>query len=68
MGKKATINVRIDTELKAQAEAELKKLDISTTKAISYLYGYVAQHGKLPFVVTQETTWCDGTVMKKVIA
>ncbi|WP_048786975.1 type II toxin-antitoxin system RelB/DinJ family antitoxin [Pantoea vagans] len=46
-----SITVRLDDELKAQAEAALARLEISPTQAITHLYLYLAQHGQLPFRV-----------------
>lgn len=46
-----TITVRLDDELKAQAESALAELEVSPTQAITHLYLYVAQHGQLPFRV-----------------
>lgn len=46
-----SITVRLDEELKAQAEAVLARLEISPTQAITHLYLYLAQHGQLPFRV-----------------
>lgn len=56
----ATINARIDDEIKAQADEVLKKLDISHTQAISALYQYIADKGRLPFhIITQVITPTD---------
>ncbi|MEZ0585532.1 type II toxin-antitoxin system RelB/DinJ family antitoxin [Erwinia sp. STN24] len=44
-----SITVRLDDELKAQAEAVLEHLGVSSTQAITHLYLYLAQHGQLPY-------------------
>lgn len=48
----ATINARIDDEIKAQADEVLKILDISQTQAIAAFYQYIAEQKKLPFLIT----------------
>lgn len=47
----ATINARIDDDIKAKADEVLKKIDISHTQAISALYQYIADCGRLPFQI-----------------
>jgi len=46
----ATINVRIDDELKQQADGVLKTLGGSPTEVITALYRYIAEKKRLPFV------------------
>ena len=48
----ATINARIDDEIKSQADEVLKILDISQTQAIAAFYLYIAEQKKLPFLIT----------------
>ncbi|ADF65065.1 type II toxin-antitoxin system RelB/DinJ family antitoxin [Salmonella enterica] len=48
----ATINARIDDDIKNQADEVLKLLNISQTQAIAAFYQYVAEQKKLPFVIT----------------
>lgn len=48
----ATINARIDDQIKAQADEVLKMLDISQTQAIAAFYQYIAEQKKLPFLIT----------------
>lgn len=50
----ATINARIDDDIKAKADEVLKKIDISHTQAISALYQYIADCGRLPFQITMQ--------------
>ncbi|MCW6560046.1 type II toxin-antitoxin system RelB/DinJ family antitoxin [Yersinia ruckeri] len=52
----ATINVRIDDELKSQADEVLKRLEASPTQVITALYQYIATKKKLPFVVTTDVS------------
>ncbi|HDL6887638.1 TPA: type II toxin-antitoxin system RelB/DinJ family antitoxin [Yersinia enterocolitica] len=52
----ATINVRIDDELKSQADEVLKRLQASPTQVITALYQYIATKKKLPFVVTTDVS------------
>lgn len=47
-----SITIRLDDELKAQAETALARLEVSPTQAITHLYLYLAQHGHLPFRLT----------------
>lgn len=48
----ATINARIDDDIKTQADEVLKILNISQTQAIAAFYQYIAEQKKLPFVIT----------------
>lgn len=48
----ATINARIDDDIKNQADEVLKLLNISQTQAIAAFYQYLAEQKKLPFVIT----------------
>lgn len=48
-----TINVRIEDQLKAQAEEVLARHGVSPTEAVNHLYLYLAQHGQLPFRVSK---------------
>ncbi|CAD5718287.1 type II toxin-antitoxin system RelB/DinJ family antitoxin [Escherichia coli] len=48
----ATINARIDDDIKAQADEVLKILNISQTQAIAAFYQYIAEQKKLPFRIT----------------
>lgn len=48
----ATINARIDDDIKNQADEVLKLLNISQTQAIAAFYQYLAEQKKLPFVIS----------------
>ena len=50
--KDATISVRIDSELKEQAEAILKQLDIPVSVLIDAMYRQVVIQQGLPFEIT----------------
>ncbi|HFP4410169.1 TPA: type II toxin-antitoxin system RelB/DinJ family antitoxin [Escherichia coli] len=61
----ATINARIDDDIKAQADDVLKRLYISHTQAISALYQYIASNGCLPFTVTMLVEDLDDKILKQ---
>lgn len=44
-----SITIRLDDQLKSSAESVLDALGVSPTQAITQLYQYVAEHGRLPF-------------------
>ncbi|MFU0921565.1 type II toxin-antitoxin system RelB/DinJ family antitoxin [Kluyvera sichuanensis] len=44
----ATLNVRLDDNLKKEAYAVLEKLDITPTEAVRLLFQYVAENGRMP--------------------
>lgn len=44
----ATINVRLDDQLKKEACAVLEKLNITPTEAVRLLFQYVADNGRMP--------------------
>lgn len=45
----ATINVRIDDELKNRSYAALEKLGVTPSEVLRQTLEYVAQNGRLPF-------------------
>ncbi|HBW5254103.1 TPA: type II toxin-antitoxin system RelB/DinJ family antitoxin [Klebsiella pneumoniae] len=49
-----TVTVRIEDQLKAQAEEVLARHGVTQTEAVNHLYLYLAQHGQLPFRVRAE--------------
>ncbi|HAO21717.1 MAG TPA: type II toxin-antitoxin system antitoxin, RelB/DinJ family [Desulfobacteraceae bacterium] len=51
MMEQASISVRIESGLKAEAEGIFSELGISITEAISLFYQYVKQNKELPFEV-----------------
>lgn len=48
----ATINIRIDDELKARSFAALQALGVSPSELLRHTLQYVADHGRLPFKPT----------------
>nr|WP_314491037.1 type II toxin-antitoxin system RelB/DinJ family antitoxin [uncultured Pseudomonas sp.] len=45
----ASINIRIDDELKARAYQELERLGVTPSELVRQALQYVAEQGKLPF-------------------
>lgn len=45
----ASINVRINDELKAKAYQELERLGVTPSELMRQALQYVAEHGQLPF-------------------
>lgn len=45
----ASINVRIDDDLKARAYRELEKLGVTPSELMRQVLRYVAENGQLPF-------------------
>ena len=50
--KTANVNVRIDQNVKSQAEAILSKIGLSRSVAIDLYYRQIIMHGGIPFAVT----------------
>ncbi|UVK87812.1 type II toxin-antitoxin system RelB/DinJ family antitoxin [Pseudomonas sp. B21-051] len=53
----ASINIRIDDELKKRSFAELEKLGVTPSELLRQTLQYVAERGKLPFktaLISQE--------------
>lgn len=59
------LNVRIDAETKAQAEAVLTKLGLAPSDAIRMLYRQLIMRQGLPFVPRIETPTVKGKDMEK---
>lgn len=45
----ASINIRIDDDLKARAYCELEKLGVTPSELVRQVLQYVAERGELPF-------------------
>ncbi len=45
----ASINIRIDDDLKARAYRELEKLGVTPSELVCQVLQYVAERGELPF-------------------
>lgn len=58
MAGKTTIQIRVDEDLKKQAEAVFNRMDISMSQAIRMFLRYVVETGRVPFgyVVPNEET------------
>ncbi len=56
MSKNATISLRIDEEIKKDAEAILKKLGISTSEAIKIFFSAIRNKKGLPFPLQLDDT------------
>lgn len=50
--KTANVNVRIDQNVKSQAEAILSKIGLPRSVAIDLYYRQIIMHGGIPFAVT----------------
>lgn len=44
----ATLNIRLDDELKQEAYAALQKMNLTPSEAVRLLFQYVAQNNKFP--------------------
>ena len=65
----ASINVRIDDELKVRAYRELEKLGVTPSELMRQTLQYVAESGQLPFrpvLVTEEEEALIATVRERV--
>lgn len=47
----ATVHIRIDDQLKQKADAVFNTIQITPTQGVTGFYQYVADNGKLPFVI-----------------
>lgn len=67
----ASINIRIDDELKARAYHELEKLGVTPSELIRQALQYVAERGQLPFrpvLMTTEDEALIATVRERLAA
>jgi RHH-type rel operon transcriptional repressor/antitoxin RelB len=65
----ASINVRIDDDLKARAYLELEKLGVTPSELIRQALQYVAERGQLPFkpvLMTEEDEALIATVRERL--
>src|SRR5690606_11155433 len=65
----ATINIRIDDELKARAYRELEKLGVTPSELMRQALQYVAERGQLPFrpvLLTEEDEALIATVRERL--
>ena len=67
----ASINIRIDDELKARAYHELEKLGVTPSELMRQALQYVAERGQLPFrpvLMTEEDEALIATVRERLAA
>jgi len=67
----ASINVRIDDDLKARAYRELEKLGVTPSELMRQALQYVAERGQLPFrpvLMTEEDEELIATVRERLAA
>lgn len=67
----ASINIRIDDELKARAYQELEKLGVTPSELMRQALQYVVERGQLPFrpvLMTEEDEALIATVRERLAA
>jgi len=67
----ASINVRVDDELKVRAYQELERLGVTPSELMRQTLQYVAERGKLPFrpvLMTEEDEDLIATVSERLAA
>jgi RHH-type rel operon transcriptional repressor/antitoxin RelB len=67
----ASINIRIDDELKVRAYQELEKLGVTPSELMRQALQYVAERGQLPFrpvLMTEEDEALIATVRERLAA
>lgn len=65
----ASINIRIDDDLKARAYLELEKLGVTPSELIRQALQYVAERGQLPFkpvLMTEEDEALMATIRERL--
>jgi RHH-type transcriptional regulator, rel operon repressor / antitoxin RelB len=65
----ASINIRVDDELKARAYRELEKLGVTPSELMRQALQYVAERGQLPFrpvLMTEEDEELIATVRERL--
>ncbi|WP_457359474.1 type II toxin-antitoxin system RelB/DinJ family antitoxin [Pseudomonas sp. TE3610] len=65
----ASINIRIDDDLKARAYCELEKLGVTPSERVRQVLQYVAERGELPFkpvLVTEDDEPLVATVRERL--
>ena len=66
----ASINIRVDDELKTQSYAVLEKLGITPSELLRQTLEYVVQSGKLPFkpvILTDEDAELIAVARKRLV-
>ena len=67
----ASINIRVDDDLKARAYKELDRLGVTPSELMRQALQYVAERGKLPFrpvLMTEEDEALIATVRERLAA
>ncbi|WP_226488963.1 type II toxin-antitoxin system RelB/DinJ family antitoxin [Pseudomonas sp. B20] len=64
----ASINVRIDDDLKTRAYLELERLGATPSEVLRQTLQYVAEHGQLPSMMTDEDEALLATVRERLAA
>ncbi|EKT4564000.1 type II toxin-antitoxin system RelB/DinJ family antitoxin [Pseudomonas putida] len=65
----ASINIRVDDDLKARAYKELERLGVTPSELMRQALQYVAERGKLPFrpvLMTEEDEDLIATVQERL--
>ncbi|MCH5530792.1 type II toxin-antitoxin system RelB/DinJ family antitoxin [Pseudomonas syringae] len=62
----ASINVRIEDDLKARAYLELERLGATSSELLRQTLQYVAEHGQLPFMMIEEDEALLATVRERL--
>lgn len=65
----ASINIRVDDDLKARAYKELDRLGVTPSELMRQALQYVAERGKLPFrpvLMTEEDEGLIATVQERL--
>jgi len=65
----ASINIRIDDDLKARAYRELEKLGVTPSELVRQVLRYVAERGELPFkpvLMTEDDEALIATARKRI--
>ena len=65
----ASINIRVDDELKARAYQKLERLGVTPSELMHQALQYVAEHGQLPFrplLMTEEDEALINTVRERL--
>ncbi|MDD0976490.1 type II toxin-antitoxin system RelB/DinJ family antitoxin [Pseudomonas fontis] len=67
----ASINIRVDDELKARAYRELERLGVTPSELMRQALQYVAERGQLPFrpvLLTEEDEELIATVRERLVS
>ena len=62
----ASINVRVDDDLKNRAYRELERLGVTPSELMRQALQYVAERGQLPVLMTEEDETLINTVRERL--